>query len=77
MSFPSVVIPCLPINAFRQDLFREITEPLFHDEFDNLDVLGLSETVDAVEALLLRRRIPRRIEQKQVAGGCQVESDAA
>jgi hypothetical protein len=32
--------------------------------------------VDAVEALLLRRRVPRGVEQEQAAGGGQVEADA-
>ena len=52
-------------------------EPLFHNELDNLDILGLPETVDPIEALLLRRRVPGGVEQEQVAGRGQVEADAA
>ena len=63
----------LTINVLHWDLNHE---PLFHDEFDDFDVLGLSKTVDPVEALLLRRRVPGRVEQVQVAGSGQVEADA-
>ena len=42
--------------------------PVFHYEPSHDDVLLLTEAVDAVEALVLRRGVPRRVKEQHPTG---------
>ena len=53
-----------------------VTVPVFHNKFDDFDVFCLSEPMNSVETLLLRRRIPSRIQQVKTIGSRQVQANA-
>ena len=50
---------------------------VLRDELVDKRLLGLANPVDAVKALLFNGRVPGWVEQKQVVGGGQVETNTA
>ena len=50
---------------------------LFGDELVDEDRLGLAEPVDPVEALPLTGRVPGGVQQEEVVGSSEVQSDTS